>query len=85
MVYKRFRFGTTGDIPVTGDWNNDGSCDAGIFRSSSGYWALETTKTGAVYRKFHFGTQGDLPKALHLVPCVPVAAFTSDVQSGDAP
>ncbi len=23
-VYKRFTFGTKDDIPVTGDWNNDG-------------------------------------------------------------
>jgi PKD repeat protein len=54
-------FGTTGDIGVTGDWNNDGISDMGIYRPSGGNWYLETAKTGAVYRTFHFGTTGDIP------------------------
>jgi hypothetical protein len=29
-------FGMTGDIPVTGDWNGDGSTKIGVFRSVNG-------------------------------------------------
>ena len=54
-------FGTMGDNPVTGDWNNDGISDMGVYRPSSGNWYLETAETGAVYRTFHFGTAGDNP------------------------
>ncbi len=85
VVYKRFTFGTKGDIPVTGDWNNDGTSDAGVFRPSTGSWILETTKTGVVYKRFHFGTMDDVPKTLQLLQISPEAAFTSDVQSGYAP
>ena len=31
-VDRTFHFGTTGDIPVIGDWNNDGISDVGVFR-----------------------------------------------------
>jgi hypothetical protein len=56
-----FHFGTTGDVPVTGDWDGNNVSDVGVFRPSNGNWYLDTTKTGAVNRTFHFGTTGDLP------------------------
>jgi hypothetical protein len=61
-VDKTFHFGTSGDIPVIGDWNGDGTSDAGIYRPSNGNWYLDYTKTGVVDRTFHFGTSGDSPK-----------------------
>jgi hypothetical protein len=61
VVNKTFHFGTTGDIPVVGDWNNDGTTNVGVFRPSNGNWYLETTKTGVVNVTFHFGTTGDSP------------------------
>ena len=85
---KEFHLGTKGDIPVVGDWDGNGISDTGVFRPSNGNWYLETTKTGAVNKTFHFGTIGDSPKSLQLPlrqTLVPVADFTSDVQSGNAP
>ena len=61
VVDKTFHFGTTGDIPVTGDWNGDGSTEAGVFRPSNGNWYLDYNKTGVVDKTFHFGTTGDIP------------------------
>ncbi len=61
QIDKSFYFGTKGDAPVTGDWNNDGSSDVGVFRPSTGNWILETTKTGVVYKRFTFGMKGDAP------------------------
>ena len=61
VVDTSFHFGTSGDIPVVGDWNNDNVSDYGVFRPSNGNWYLETTKTGVVDTAFHFGTTGDIP------------------------
>ncbi len=61
VVNKTFHFGTTGDNPVVGDWNNDGTNNVGVFRPSNGNWFLDTTKTGVVNKTFHFGTTGDIP------------------------
>ena len=61
VVNKTFHFGTTGDTPIVGDWNNDGVTNVGVFRSSNGNWFLDTTKTGVVNKTFHFGTTGDIP------------------------
>jgi hypothetical protein len=61
VVEKSFHFGTSGDVPVAGDWNGDGTEDTGVFRPSNGNWYLDTTKTGVVNRTFHFGKTGDTP------------------------
>jgi len=61
VVNKTFHFGTTGDVPVVGDWDGNGISDVGVFRPSTGNWILEITKTGAVYKRFRFGTSGDTP------------------------
>jgi hypothetical protein len=61
VVNTTFHFGTTGDIPVVGDWNNDGMANVGVFRPSNGNWYLDTTNTGVVNTTFHFGTTGDTP------------------------
>jgi len=41
-IDKAFQFGTTGDVPVIGDWNGDGKDEIGIFRPSSGIWSLDS-------------------------------------------
>ena len=61
VVDKTFHFGASGDIPVVGDWNGNGTSDIGVFRPSSGNWYLDYNKTGQVDKTFHFGTTGDIP------------------------
>jgi hypothetical protein len=36
-----FYFGTSADVPVTGDWDGDGITDIGVFRPSTGRWYLD--------------------------------------------
>ncbi len=59
--------GVTGDIPVTGDWNGNGTTKIGVFRN--GTWFLNVSGTGAwnpapggtdvTYPSF--GRAGDIP------------------------
>jgi len=60
-VDTQFQFGKSGDNPVTGDWNGDGTTDTGVFRPSTGIWYLDTTQTGVVDTTFQFGKSGDIP------------------------
>ena len=43
VVDKTFHFGASGDIPVVGDWNGNGTSDIGVFRPSNGNWYLNYT------------------------------------------
>jgi hypothetical protein len=57
-----FHYGTPGDVPVTGDWNGDGTATIGIFHDGNWYLDLDgdgkwTKKDGVV----HFGQKGDIP------------------------
>jgi len=59
-------FGTSGDLPIAGDWNGDGKDEIGVFRN--GPWYLDyngnrvwDSASGDV--SFWFGTGGDLPIA----------------------
>ncbi len=54
-----FYFGTSTDIPVTGDWNNDGSTGIGVFRN--GNWKLDYDNNGVTDNSFYFGTSTDIP------------------------
>jgi len=58
-----FTFGQAGDIPVTGDWNGDGTTNIGIFRN--GRWFLDMTGNGVWNYPgdaiFTFGQAGDNP------------------------
>lgn len=58
------KFGIAGDLPVTGDWNGDGSDNIGVFRGA-GYWYRDTNGNGiwenGVDSSVKFGVAGDKP------------------------
>ncbi len=45
----------TGDIPIPGDYDGDGCCDVGLFRSSTGCWIIRGVT------RIYFGDADDLP------------------------
>jgi hypothetical protein len=62
----RYQFGRSGDLPVTGDWNNDGVTEIGVFRPSTDQWLLDLNANdrwdgGQLDGLYRFGTNGDLP------------------------
>jgi len=65
-IDKQYNFGISGDIPITGDWNNDGKTEIGVFRPSTHLFYLDYDGNGAwngalVDRSFNFGISGDIP------------------------
>ena len=63
---RQYNFGITGDLPITGDWNNNGKSEIGVFRPSTHMFYLDYNGNGAwnglgVDRSFSFGITGDLP------------------------
>jgi hypothetical protein len=54
-----FWYGTTGDKPVVGDFNDDGSDDYGVFRN--GRWFIDTTGNQKTNLCFWYGTTEDKP------------------------
>jgi len=65
-VDRQYNFGITGDIPVTGDWNNDGISEIGVFRPSTHLFYLDYNGNGvwngaAIDRQYNFGITGDIP------------------------
>jgi hypothetical protein len=66
VVDRQYTFGLSGDLPVSGDWNNDGRSEIGVFRNSTHLFYLDYdgngTWNGAVVdRQYNFGLSGDLP------------------------
>ena len=59
-----YGFGMTGDVPVTGDWNHDGTTEIGVFRNGHG-WFLDSSGNGvwsaAQDTSYGFGMTGDVP------------------------
>jgi len=55
-----FTYGSTGDIPVTGDWNNDGIDTVGMYRNGV-YYLRNTNDAGYADLAFTYGTTGDIP------------------------
>jgi hypothetical protein len=64
-IDRGYNFGLTGDLPVSGDWNNDGRTAIGIFRPSTHQFALDYNENGVweagTDRLYNFGLTGDSP------------------------
>ena len=63
---KLYSFGAVGDMPVTGDWGNDGISEIGVFRSSTHSFYLDYSANGVwngagTDRQYSFGASGDKP------------------------
>ncbi len=54
------QYGATGDAPVFGDWNGDGTLSVGVFRS--GTWYLRNSNTSGIGQlTVRLGQAGDVP------------------------
>ncbi|MEX2252141.1 MAG: PQQ-dependent sugar dehydrogenase [Acidimicrobiia bacterium] len=59
-----FDFGNSGDIPVTGDWDGEGTDTVGLRRPSDGFVYLRNSNTtGIADISYFYGDSGDLPVA----------------------
>jgi len=59
-----FDFGTSGDLPVAGDWDGDGDDSPGVYRGGEqGLFLIANTLSSNVDTTFIFGGPGDLPMA----------------------
>jgi len=57
-----YTFGKAGDVPVTGDWNNDGRTENGVVRNNN-TWLLDASGNGAYGAgdyAYSFGKAGDI-------------------------
>jgi Excalibur calcium-binding domain len=66
-----FGFGLPGDLPVTGDWDQDGDGidTPGVFRN--GVWYYRNSLGPGVVHSFGFGLAGDLPAVWSRSRCSP--------------
>lgn len=56
--------GQPGDLPVAGDWDDDGRDTVGFYRpSTSTFFLIDNHATGIAAQSFVFGIAGDLPLA----------------------
>jgi hypothetical protein len=55
-----FTFGQSGDKPVVGDWNGDGTDTIGVFRNGS-FFLRNSNTAGSADLTFTFGQSGDKP------------------------
>jgi uncharacterized protein YneR len=55
-----FKFGTTGDSPVIGDWDGDRKDGIAIYRPSTGYWYFDNNLDRIVDKSFRYGSSTDL-------------------------
>jgi hypothetical protein len=55
------QFGQNGDVPITADFNGDGTDEIAVFRPSNGVWYFANAFTGADNGFQQFGVNGDIP------------------------
>jgi spore coat protein A, manganese oxidase len=55
-----YGWGTSGDIPVPGDYDGDGKTDFSVFRPSTGVWWVTRSSDG-IYYSTSYGSSGDVP------------------------
>ncbi len=60
--YLIIQWGTAGDIPLTGDFNNDGIDELMVFRPTEGNWYIYDYTVND-YQILHWGLNGDIPIA----------------------
>jgi parallel beta-helix repeat protein len=65
-IDKQYNFGISGDIPISGDWNNNGTTEIGVFRPSTHLFYIDYNGNGvwngaSVDRQYNFGISGDIP------------------------
>jgi hypothetical protein len=57
-------FGETGDLPLAGDWDGNGSATVGVWRPADGTFRLRNANSaGPPDAVFAFGAAGDRPVA----------------------
>jgi hypothetical protein len=67
VVDRQYNFGISGDIPVSGDWNNDRKSEIGVYRNSTKLFYLDYNGNGVwngsvVDRQYNFSSiSGDKP------------------------
>jgi hypothetical protein len=67
-IDRSYIFGLTDDLPVSGDWNNDGKSEIGVFRPSTRTFYLDYNGDGmwngaSIDRSYTFGLSEDIPVA----------------------
>ena len=55
-----FRYGRSGDRPLMGDWNGDGTKTPGLYRNGT-FYLKNANKGGKADRVFSYGRRGDRP------------------------
>jgi hypothetical protein len=69
-IDRQKNFGLTGDLPVSGDWNNDGKSEFGVYRPSTHSFYLDHNgdmvwSGAAIDRQYNFGLSEDIPLSGH--------------------
>ena len=73
------QFGTTGDLPVTADYDGDGKSDIAIFRPNDGSWWYIRSLDNQ-FRVFSFGLGSDKPVQGDYTGMVRLTSQFSDLQ-----
>jgi hypothetical protein len=59
VVDKSFRYGSSSDQIIAGDWQGTGKDGIAIFRPSTGYWYFDYNLDGVVDKSFRYGGNSD--------------------------